>query len=121
MTKINAHLTHWLHLARQGTPRVGLLLLVAVLTLSSLGSAPLENPAQLTATPQPVPATLRPTSPPVKTSQPIVIAPGPTPLPAEYFQTQDQSSLITFGAVLLVLIILVSALNVLTATRKRKK
>ena len=69
----------------------------------------------------PIAPFLRPTSPPVKTPPPVLIAPGPTPLPAEYFRTQDQSNLITFGAILLVLIILFSALSVLTAARKRKK
>lgn len=104
MNKLTAPITHWLHLVHQAVPWIGLLLLAAVFIFSSLGSAPLENPAQRTATPQPV-----------------LIVPGPTPLPAEYFRTQDQSNLITFGAVLLVLIILISALSALTASRKRKK
>ena len=121
MTPITAHLTHWLDLARRRAARIGLLLLVVIFTFGSLGSTPMENSAQLTATPQAAAATLRPTSPPVKTPPPVLIAPGPTPLPAEYFRTQDQSNLITIGAILLVLIILFSALSVLTAARKRKK
>ena len=114
MMKSTAPLTH-------RAPWFFLGLLVVVSAFGSLGNTPRELPAQLTATPQPVLATLRPTSQPVKTSQAVVIVPGPTPLPAEYFRTRDQSSLITFGAVLLVFIILISALNALTTSRKRKK
>lgn len=80
-----------------------LVLLAAAFIFASLGNTPPANPAQLTATPQPV-----------------LLVPGPTALPAEYFRTQDQSSLITLGAVLLVLIIVISAVSALFTARKPK-
>ncbi len=86
-------LTHWTALA----------LILAAFLFSSLGNAPLQ-----------------PTPPSTPTPQPVLIAPGPTALPAEYFRTQDQSSLITAGAVVLVLIILFSALGVLLVGRRHK-
>lgn len=85
-------------------PWLCFLLLVGALAFASLGNAPLDNPPQLTATPQPV-----------------LLVPGPTALPAEYFRTQEQSSLITLGAVLLVLIIVISAVSALISARKSKR
>ena len=95
MTPITAHLTHWLDLARRRAARIGLLLLVVIFTFGSLGSTPMENSAQLTATPQAAAATLRPTSPPLETPPPRFLAPGPTPPPPPYFPTQGPAQPVT--------------------------
>ena len=95
--------SEWTHYARWIAPWLGLLLLAALVIFGGLENAEADLTAQLTATPQAV----------------SITSAGPTPLPAEYFRTRDQSSGIVFGAVVLVLIVLVSALRMLF--RKPKK
>lgn len=95
--------SNWLKYARWIAPWLGLLLLAALVIFGGLGNAEADLHAQAGAPPLALTLT----------------APGPTPLPAEYFHTRDQSNGIVFGAVVLVIIVLISALSVLARKPKR--
>lgn len=79
--------------------------LLTLFLLSNLAASPLSPALQQTATPQP--ALLTPNA--------------PSALPAEYYQTEEQSTTILVGAVVLVLIVSISAMSVLFRRRPRTK
>lgn len=97
MSHSNASLPSQQHPWQKCALWAGVTFLIAVLIFSSLAAAPLQPPFDLTATPQPL--SLTPLS--------------PTALPAEYYQTEEQSTTILVGAVVLVLIISISSMSVM--------
>lgn len=83
----------------------GLFGVILLFLFSSLAAAPLSPIPQQTATPQPVQLTPQ----------------TPSALPAEYYQTEEQSTTILVGAVVLVLIVSISATSVLFRRKRRQK
>ena len=105
MTKRNPSPSHRQHPLRKLAYCAGLFGLVALFLLSNLAASPLSPAPQQTATPQPVQLTPQ----------------TPSALPAEYYQTEEQSTTILVGAVVLVLIISISAMSVLFRRKRRRK
>lgn len=95
----------WLHTLRKLAFWAGLIALIMAFLLSNLAASPLSSSFQETATPQPIQLT----------------SPIPSALPAEYYETEEQSTAVMIGAVVLVLIISISSMSVMFRRKPRAK
>ena len=102
MTKTTVRIRKWARFAPFILQSIGLLL-AACLLLAGPASSPAQAQIDITGTPPPS----------------TLAAPEFTPLPPEYFQTEKQSAGIALGAMVLVLIILISTLSVLLRRPRR--
>lgn len=103
MSTSNARFKKWARSAPYILQCLGLLASALLL----FAAAPASALAQVEITGTPQPSTL--------------VSPEFTPLPAEYYHTEQQSAGIVLGAVLLVLIILITSLSVLHRPRRKEQ